>query len=121
MRRTSIFVLLATLLFSACTSSMPTPGPTAMPLRIPTLAPTATSPIIPTVTPTPTEEVAAVSSTGAGIPTATPNLADFRVDRRSFTSPDGEWTAQVTVALPVISDTAVSSYYTQLKVSKNSG
>lgn len=123
MRRTLIFVLLATLLFSACVPmSTPTPAPTATPLPIPTPAPAATSPIIPAVTPTLTEEVAAMPSTVAGTPTATPSLTDFRVDMWSSTSPDGKWTAQVIVALPVISDTAVSSsYYTQLKVSKRDG
>lgn len=123
MRRTLIFVLLAALLFSACVPmSTPTPAPTATPLPVPTPAPAATSPIIPAVTPTLTKEVAAMPSTVAGTPTATPSLTDFRVDMWSSTSPDGKWTAQVIVALPVISDTAVSSsYYTQLKVSKRDG
>jgi len=119
---TLIFVLLVILLFSACVPmSTPTPALTATALSLATPAPTATSPIIPTITPALTKEVAATPPTVVGTPTATPNLLDFQVDTRSFTSPDGEWTAQVIVALPVSSDAAVSSYYTQLKVSKRDG
>jgi len=96
---TLIFVLLVILLFSACVPmSTPTPALTATALSLATPAPTATSPIIPTITPALTKEVAATPPTVVGTPTATPNLA-----------------------LPVSSDAAVSSYYTQLKVSKRDG
>jgi hypothetical protein len=123
MKRIAIPVLLATLILSACApASTPTPAPATMslPISTPTLtvAPTA----IPTITQMPTEGVVVVSTPIAGTPTATPDLADFRVDMWSYTSPDGKWTAQVIVALPVIDDTAVSSnYYAQLKLSKTDG
>ena len=124
MIRTLVFTLLITitLLFSACAPiSTPTSASSATSLRITPLAPTATSPIISTTSPTLIKEVTAIPSVVAKTPTATPNLADFQVDRWSFTSPNEEWTAQVMVARPVVNDTSARSYYTQFKVSKRDG
>ena len=120
MGRTLIFVLLVALLFSACAPvSTSTPGPATMSLPIPIPTSSVTPTVVPTIALMPTEGSTALLTPITGTPTATPNFADFQVDRWSSVSPDGEWKAQVIVALPTISDTAISSnYYTQLKVSK---
>ncbi|HXF68317.1 MAG TPA: hypothetical protein VNK89_00790 [Thermoflexus sp.] len=87
----------------------------------PAYAPSPTAPSMVTPTPAPSS-TAIFTATAIVTPqaTATPNLANFRIERRSFTSPNGEWEAQTVVALPAVSDTA-TRYYVQLKVSKTDG
>ncbi len=128
MRYVLIVFFVVNLLLSACAPvfvSIPTPAPGATPTNIPTAtlvpATVAPSPTIPTVTPVPVEKMATVPPTAAGTPTATPDLSNFQVQVQSFTSPDGKWTAQVIVAVPVTSDTAISSYYAQMKLSRTDG
>lgn len=116
MKRTFGFLLLITFILftSTCT---PTSTLTVMSLPTNTPVPAAT----PTSTPSPTATPIA-TSTVIPQPTATPNLANFQIEMWSSTSPNGEWKAQTVVALPVISDTTVTSYYyAQLKVSKMDG
>lgn len=77
---------------------------------------TMTTSLTPIPSQTPTE---VAPSNIAGTPTPTPMFTDFKVHKWSSTSPNGEWIAQVFVALPTVSD--IGKYYTQLKLSKADG
>lgn len=123
-RSVTIYYMILILLFVGCNQRassptlMPTGAPSTARVETPTFTPTLMS--ISTVTSLPTQtSTAELSVTPPPVTgTPTPNLADFQLRTWSSTSPDGQWTAQVTAAFPASSG---GKYYTQLKVSKADG
>jgi hypothetical protein len=85
------------------TVSSPTPPGPATNTAQPPAAPTAN---------------ALVTPTAHASPTPTPALSSMNVHTETFSSPDGKWMAQLTVALPVGGASVGDNYYTRLEIAR---
>jgi hypothetical protein len=107
----------------ATPTSLPVATATSLPTRTATEPPTAVP--MPTLSPSPSQSLPTRAPTQRerdGTPTATPVLSKMGLHTQTFNSPDGKWTARVTVALPMVGGVSIGdNYYTQLKVSRIDG
>jgi hypothetical protein len=104
---------------AACGSAELTPAPEPSP----TVAPSPTETAIPEPTPPPTTEPTATPDPPAAPePSPTPNLTQLQLDGYADRSPDGQWVAEITVALPAPEgpDTG-ENYYTRLLIRSTDG